>query len=143
MQHLYKRSAVYREGDHLMLSRCSLTCVPGILEGSNKRRLAANTRERRRMQGLNTAFDSLRKVVPQWGEDRKLSKYETLQMALSYIMALDRILEEAQRYRSDGEWTNLHPYEHFQEGQHLGFMELRSPRACDNINPQTFPHYSP
>ncbi|XP_063047319.1 transcription factor atoh7 [Engraulis encrasicolus] len=66
-------------------------------ETSVRRRMAANARERKRMQGLNTAFDCLRKVVPQWGQDKKLSKYETLQMALSYIMALDRILTDTHR----------------------------------------------
>ncbi|XP_060697749.1 LOW QUALITY PROTEIN: transcription factor Atoh7-like [Hemiscyllium ocellatum] len=63
-----------------------------------RRRMAANARERRRMQGLNNAFDRLRKVVPQWGQDKKLSKYETLQMALSYIVALTRILSEDRRW---------------------------------------------
>lgn len=66
-------------------------------ETATKRRMAANARERKRMQGLNTAFDRLRKVVPQWGQDKKLSKYETLQMALSYIMALNRILTDTRR----------------------------------------------
>ncbi|NXA05810.1 ATOH7 protein, partial [Sapayoa aenigma] len=77
------------------------------MENAAKRRLAANARERRRMQGLNTAFDRLRKVVPQWGQDKKLSKYETLQMALSYIMALTRILTEAERYSTEREWISL------------------------------------
>ncbi|CAN7940324.1 unnamed protein product [Ixodes hexagonus] len=57
-----------------------------------KRRLAANARERRRMHGLNVAFDKLRQVVPSIGDDRKLSKYETLQMAQSYITALSELL---------------------------------------------------
>jgi len=56
------------------------------------RRQAANARERRRMEGLNRAFDSLRDVVPAISRRRKLSKYETLQMALSYIEELTRIL---------------------------------------------------
>ncbi|XP_060840069.1 musculin-like [Rhopalosiphum padi] len=57
--------------------------------GSRKRRrLAANARERRRMNGLNKAFDRLRGVVPAADDERKLSKYETLQMALTYIVAL-------------------------------------------------------
>ncbi|XP_078268903.1 transcription factor atoh7-like [Rhinoraja longicauda] len=72
-----------------------------------RRRVAANARERRRMQGLNTAFDQLRKVVPQWGQDKKLSKYETLQMALSYIMALNRILTEAERQGGDRSWIHI------------------------------------
>ncbi|KAE8590842.1 hypothetical protein XENTR_v10018228 [Xenopus tropicalis] len=122
-------------------SPCPLRCMPVRLEGSTKRRMAANARERRRMQGLNTAFDSLRKVVPQWGEDKKLSKYETLQMALSYIMALNRILSEAERYsRADpGEWTNMH-YDHIQEEQCLSYMGVRCPRDCDRYLPQTFSH---
>lgn len=53
-----------------------------------RRRLAANARERRRMDGLNKAFDRLRGVVPAADDERKLSKYETLQMALTYIVAL-------------------------------------------------------
>lgn len=58
-----------------------------------KRRLDANARERRRMNYLNVAFDRLRQVVPSIGEDRKLSKYETLQMAQSYIMALHELIQ--------------------------------------------------
>ncbi|KAJ0004972.1 hypothetical protein NQD34_011186 [Periophthalmus magnuspinnatus] len=71
---------------------------PQKFEIATRRRMAANARERKRMEGLNTAFDRLRKVVPQWGQDKKLSKYETLQMALSYIMALNRILTDAHRH---------------------------------------------
>uniref|UniRef100_A0A8C5KNM3 Atonal bHLH transcription factor 7 n=1 Tax=Jaculus jaculus TaxID=51337 RepID=A0A8C5KNM3_JACJA len=85
---------------------------PGRQESAARRRLAANARERRRMQGLNTAFDRLRRVVPQWGQDKKLSKYETLQMALSYIMALTRILAEAERLGSERDWAAAH-CEHF------------------------------
>ncbi|XP_076329824.1 helix-loop-helix protein ngn-1-like [Tachypleus tridentatus] len=59
-----------------------------------KRRLAANARERRRMNSLNIAFDRLRDVVPSIENDRKLSKYDTLQMAQSYITALVGILEK-------------------------------------------------
>lgn len=59
---------------------------------ARKRRLAANARERRRMNNLNDAFDKLRDVVPSLGNDRKLSKYETLQMAQTYITALNELL---------------------------------------------------
>lgn len=57
-----------------------------------RRRLAANARERRRMNSLNDAFDRLRDVVPSLGNDRKLSKFETLQMAQTYINALNELL---------------------------------------------------
>ncbi|KAI4898030.1 hypothetical protein NFI96_003274 [Prochilodus magdalenae] len=77
-------------------------------EGAARRRMAANARERKRMQGLNTAFDRLRKVVPQWGQDKKLSKYETLQMALSYIVALNRILTDSSTHSSPHrQWLDL------------------------------------
>jgi hypothetical protein len=59
-----------------------------------KRRVAANARERRRMHSLNIAFDRLREVVPSMGDDRKLSKFETLQMAQSYIVALSELLDQ-------------------------------------------------
>lgn len=66
-----------------------VTASPTVLK---KRRLAANARERRRMNGLNEAFDKLREVVPQ-GDEHKLSKFETLQVAQSYIQALCDLLE--------------------------------------------------
>ncbi|XP_042193610.1 protein atonal homolog 1-like [Callorhinchus milii] len=58
-----------------------------------QRRLAANARERRRMHGLNHAFDQLRNVIPSFNNDKKLSKYETLQMAQIYITALAELLQ--------------------------------------------------
>ncbi|XP_055547165.1 uncharacterized protein LOC129731312 [Wyeomyia smithii] len=58
-----------------------------------KRRLAANARERKRMNSLNVAFDRLREIVPTLGPDHKLSKFETLQMAQTYINALSDLLE--------------------------------------------------
>jgi atonal protein 1/7 len=58
-----------------------------------KRRLAANARERRRMQNLNKAFDRLRTHLPSLGNDRQLSKFETLQMAQTYITALNDLLQ--------------------------------------------------
>ena len=58
-----------------------------------KRRIAANARERRRMNGLNDAFDRLREVIPAFTNDQKLSKYETLQMAQTYIVALAELLQ--------------------------------------------------
>lgn len=59
-----------------------------------KRRLAANARERRRMQNLNQAFDRLRQYLPSLGNDRQLSKHETLQMAQTYITALGELLHQ-------------------------------------------------
>ncbi|KAF2347591.1 Myc-type basic helix-loop-helix (bHLH) domain [Trinorchestia longiramus] len=58
------------------------------------RRLAANARERRRMDALNVAFDKLRNVLPQCSDDVKLSKFDTLQMALTYIATLREFLPQ-------------------------------------------------
>ncbi|CAL4176083.1 unnamed protein product [Meganyctiphanes norvegica] len=70
-----------------------------------KRRVAANARERRRMNGLNDAYERLREVVPQLGNDRKLSKFETLQMAKTYISALGELLR-----RADSDIDTTHAY---------------------------------
>ena len=58
-----------------------------------KRRLAANARERRRMDQLNQGFDRLRTVLPGLGPETQLSKYETLQMAQEYIHQLAQLLK--------------------------------------------------
>ncbi|XP_058117283.1 protein atonal-like [Anopheles ziemanni] len=63
------------------------------LQIKKKRRLAANARERKRMQNLNDAFDRLRQYLPSLGNDRQLSKHETLQMAQTYITALCELLQ--------------------------------------------------
>ncbi|XP_055547766.1 basic helix-loop-helix transcription factor amos-like [Wyeomyia smithii] len=65
--------------------------IPPVLR--RKRRLAANARERKRMHALNEAFDRLRRYLPTIGNDRQLSKHETLQMAQSYITALCELLK--------------------------------------------------
>ena len=67
---------------------------PPSREVQRSRRTAANSRERRRMNSLNVAFDRLRDVVPSLSNDRKLSKYETLQMAQTYMIALQDILNK-------------------------------------------------
>lgn len=59
-----------------------------------KRRLAANARERKRMENLNDAFDRLRQYLPKLDNDQKLSKHETLQMAQTYISELDQLLKK-------------------------------------------------
>lgn len=56
-----------------------------------RRRESANFRERRRMQRLNEAFDLLRGHLPQ-GTACQLSKHETLQMAITYILTLQETL---------------------------------------------------
>ncbi|RZC32154.1 HLH domain containing protein [Asbolus verrucosus] len=90
-QEFYK-SAYSNNCKYKKESKKSNSSQAGI-EVMKKRRLAANARERRRMNSLNDAFDRLRDVVPSLGNDRKLSKFETLQMAQTYIAALHELLQ--------------------------------------------------
>ncbi|KAL8587012.1 hypothetical protein ACOMHN_023402 [Nucella lapillus] len=48
-------------------------------------RKAANVRERRRMFHLNSAFDELRKRLPAFNYEKRLSRIETLRLAMTYI----------------------------------------------------------
>ena len=57
------------------------------------RRGMANARERKRMNGLNGAFERLREVVPNVNTEQKMSKIETLLVAQTYIKALAKIME--------------------------------------------------
>ncbi|XP_015479130.1 protein atonal homolog 1 [Parus major] len=83
----YSRQTWEGQGGHL--PEPPRAQVSGV---QKQRRLAANARERRRMHGLNHAFDQLRNVIPSFNNDKKLSKYETLQMAQIYISALAELL---------------------------------------------------
>nr|XP_020457006.1 protein atonal homolog 7 [Monopterus albus] len=110
---------------------------PEKFETVTRRRIAANARERKRMQGLNTAFDRLRKVVPQWGQDKKLSKYETLQMALSYIVALSRILTDAKKHNvPHRQWLELQ-FDCVQPENYSCLMR------CDSATAQEYIHSLP
>ena len=58
-----------------------------------KRRLAANARERKRADKINSAYGRLRQVLPGF-QDREISKFEALQLAQDYIKHLAQILKD-------------------------------------------------
>ena len=58
-----------------------------------QQRRAANIRERRRMFNLNESFDSLRKKVPTFAYEKRLSRIETLRLAITYISFLAELTE--------------------------------------------------
>lgn len=62
------------------------------LTGLSKQRQAANARERSRTHSVNSAFSTLRVLIPTEPSDRKLSKIETLRLATSYISHLGTLL---------------------------------------------------
>lgn len=59
-----------------------------------QQRKAANMRERRRMKSINDAFDNLRNSIPSnLNADRRLSKVDTLRLAIRYIGHLSNLVE--------------------------------------------------
>lgn len=76
--------------------------LPGTHTGRSKRkrvittgqRHAANVRERKRMFSLNEAFDELRKKVPTFAYEKRLSRIETLRLAIVYISFMMDLLKK-------------------------------------------------
>ncbi|XP_069717853.1 helix-loop-helix protein 13-like [Phaenicophaeus curvirostris] len=60
--------------------------------GPPPQRHAANVRERKRMLNINSAFDQLRCRVPTFPYEKRLSKIDTLRLAIAYIALLGDIL---------------------------------------------------
>ena len=75
--------------------KTSTTELLNIPAGPNRSRAVANLLERRRVAELNSSFETLRVLVPTYGnEDRTLSKIKTLKYALTYIDHLMTVLTE-------------------------------------------------
>lgn len=64
-----------------------------VVRIKKNRRLKANDRERNRMHMLNKALEKLRKVLPTFPDDTKLTKIETLRFAHNYIWALSETVK--------------------------------------------------
>ncbi|XP_036375347.1 pancreas transcription factor 1 subunit alpha [Megalops cyprinoides] len=56
-------------------------------------RQAANVRERRRMQSINDAFEGLRSHIPTLPYEKRLSKVDTLRLAIGYINFLAELVQ--------------------------------------------------
>ena len=65
------------------------------------KRIAANSRERKRMHTVNSAFDQLRELVPTYPSNRKLSKIDTLRLACTYIQDLVSLLNNTTGIQGD------------------------------------------
>lgn len=58
-----------------------------------QQRQAANMRERKRMQSINDAFEGLRAHIPTLPYEKRLSKVDTLRLAIGYIGFLTELVE--------------------------------------------------
>ncbi|XP_059157833.1 pancreas transcription factor 1 subunit alpha-like [Physella acuta] len=72
--------------------------IQSLVEGGapkkNQQRKAANMRERRRMKSINDAFEHLRRRIPSnVNADRRLSKVDTLRLAIRYISYLSELVK--------------------------------------------------
>lgn len=62
------------------------------------RKIFTNTRERWRQQNVSGAFAELRKLVPTYPPDKKLSKHEILRNSIRYISLLSNVLDWQKRH---------------------------------------------
>ncbi|KAK6165570.1 hypothetical protein SNE40_022474 [Patella caerulea] len=68
------------------------------LMADGKPRVSANARERDRTHSVNSAFVTLRTMIPTEPADRKLSKIEVLRLSASYIAHLNTLLMVGSEY---------------------------------------------
>lgn len=93
---------------HLQSTASPTPAVPSRIHfsrytGYKGHRYAANIRERKRMLSINSAFDELRYHVPTFPYEKRLSKIDTLRLAMAYIALLKDILN-----------SGLEPLEHIE-----------------------------
>lgn len=87
-------------------------------------RFAANVRERKRMLSINSAFEELRCHVPTFPYEKRLSKIDTLRLAIAYIALLKDLLQSrddpvqhieqslGKRGHASPEWNTSGKYAH-------------------------------
>ncbi|XP_037349081.1 T-cell acute lymphocytic leukemia protein 2 [Talpa occidentalis] len=102
------------------------------------RKIFTNTRERWRQQNVNSAFAKLRKLIPTHPPDKKLSKNETLRLAMRYINFLVKVLGEQSLQQAgvvaQGNILKLFPQEpHLPDTNLLGDYQVPSPGPSHHI----------
>ncbi|XP_018319067.1 uncharacterized protein LOC108732652 [Agrilus planipennis] len=63
---------------------------------TRERRIEANARERTRVHTISAAFDTLRRAIPSYSHNQKLSKLSVLRIACSYIATLSNIVTDSE-----------------------------------------------
>lgn len=71
------------------------------LTGVSKQRKSANARERSRVRVINSAFESLRELIPLSPTEKRPSKIETVKLAALYIHHLTELLTNIGKSESD------------------------------------------
>ncbi len=89
------------DGDSVQSDADSQDSTNGGGPHTKVKRIAANSRERKRMHTVNSAFDQLRELVPTYPSNRKLSKIDTLRLACTYIQDLVSLLHNTQGIQGD------------------------------------------
>ncbi|CAK9810502.1 Transcription factor Atoh8 [Anthophora plagiata] len=69
---------------------------------TRERRIEANARERTRVHTISAAFDTLRRAIPAYSHNQKLSKLSVLRIACSYIMTLGKIVNTPEDEATNG-----------------------------------------
>ncbi|XP_041849058.1 pancreas transcription factor 1 subunit alpha [Melanotaenia boesemani] len=72
-------------------------------------RQAANVRERRRMQSINDAFEGLRSHIPTLPYEKRLSKVDTLRLAIGYINFLAELVQSDLPIRNSNSEAHAQP----------------------------------
>lgn len=72
-------------------------CYQYVQQPYRVQRHAANIRERKRMLSINSAFEELRLYVPTFPYEKRLSKIDTLRLAIAYIALLKDILRSGKQ----------------------------------------------
>ncbi|XP_021197198.3 protein Fer3 isoform X2 [Helicoverpa armigera] len=78
-------------------------------------RRAANIREQRRTFNLNEGFDRLRRKVPTFAYEKRLSRIETLRLAITYISFMCELLHGSPQPHHAAH--GIHPSRHVFDGE--------------------------
>ncbi|KAF2905927.1 hypothetical protein ILUMI_00256 [Ignelater luminosus] len=95
---LPRRNQVRRLHRHRRRNKCPQQQI--------QQRQAANLRERKRMQSINDAFEGLRAHIPTLPYEKRLSKVDTLKLAIGYINFLSELVR-ADRNSTSGGFSGL------------------------------------
>jgi len=93
-------------------------------------RVAANIRERRRMCSLNAAFDRLRRRVPAFPHEKKLSRIQTLRLAIGYIMFMSQLVAASSPTPPSCQFVTSQEVTSSTTAGHVAWHPFNAPAPC-------------